>query len=71
MTIGKAPQCAPDAGLGKLIDAIDVLVRPAPDGMAYDHARVARIAAAFMARDSAPIGAARARLTPRAVLESA
>ncbi len=40
----------PDLGLGKLIDAVDVLLRPAPDGIAYDSARLARIAAAFLAK---------------------
>ena len=44
---------APDVGLGKLIDAVDVLIKPAPDGMAYDDARLARIAAAFLAKPSA------------------
>jgi radical SAM family uncharacterized protein len=40
----------PDPGLGKLIDAIDVAIRPAPDGIAFDDARLRRIAAAFLAR---------------------
>ena len=51
--------CAPLAigapGLGKLIDAIDLVLRPAVDGMAHDAARLGRIAAAFLARDTAPI----------------
>ncbi|MBV8756950.1 MAG: TIGR03960 family B12-binding radical SAM protein [Deltaproteobacteria bacterium] len=41
----------PDLGLGKLIDAVDVLIRPAPDGMKLDVARLERIAAAFLAKD--------------------
>ncbi len=41
-----------DPGLGKLIRAIDVVIRPAPDGMPYDDARVARIVAAFLAKPS-------------------
>jgi hypothetical protein len=45
--------CKPDQGLGKLIDAVDVLIRPAPDGMAFDAARLSRIAAAFLARPTA------------------
>ena len=55
LTIGKAPACAPDAGLGKRIDAVDVLIRPAPDGMAFDSARLGRITAAFLAKTSVPI----------------
>ena len=42
----------PDTGLGKLIDAVDVLIRPARDGMAFDVARLERIAAAFLAKPS-------------------
>ena len=45
----------PDLGLGKLIDAVDVVIRPAPDGMTYDAARLARIAQTFAAKTSAPI----------------
>ncbi len=40
----------PDPGLGKLIEAIDLAIRPAPDGIAFDDARLHRIAAAFLAR---------------------
>ena len=32
-----------DVGLGKLIDAVDVVIRPAADGIAYDAARLERI----------------------------
>ncbi|MEP6861082.1 MAG: TIGR03960 family B12-binding radical SAM protein [Deltaproteobacteria bacterium] len=39
-----------DPGLGKLINAVDVLIRPAADGMAHDAARLERIAAAFLAK---------------------
>ena len=42
----------PDLGLGKLIEAVDVLVRPAPDGMRFDTARLERIAAAFLDKRS-------------------
>ncbi len=45
----------PDAGLGKLINAVDVVIKPAPDGITYDAARLERIAAAFLAKTSAPI----------------
>ncbi|MBS1119633.1 MAG: hypothetical protein H6Q90_1861 [Deltaproteobacteria bacterium] len=44
---------AVERGLGKLIDAFDLVIRPAPDGMVFDGARLARIAAAFMARPQA------------------
>ncbi len=44
---------SPDLGLGKLIDAVDVLISPARDGMPFDVARLARIAHAFMAKSSA------------------
>ncbi|MEO6772964.1 MAG: TIGR03960 family B12-binding radical SAM protein [Kofleriaceae bacterium] len=39
-----------DLGLGKLIGAIDILIRPAADGIAYDAARLDRRMAAFMAK---------------------
>jgi hypothetical protein len=42
-------------GLGKLATAVDLVLRPARDGMAFDAARLARIAGAFLARTSAPI----------------
>jgi hypothetical protein len=45
----------PDAGLGKLIDAVDVLIQPAADGIAYDAARLQRLAAALLARPEARI----------------
>jgi len=44
-----------DVGLGKLIDAIDVLIKPAPDGINHDAARLARIASTFVAKETAPI----------------
>jgi radical SAM family uncharacterized protein/radical SAM-linked protein len=43
----------PDLGLGKLISAVDVLLKPAPDGMAHDSARLERIVTAFLAKDTA------------------
>ncbi len=48
-----ANKVAPVPGLGKAIDAVDVIVRPAPDGMVFDHARLSRIAAAFLAKTTA------------------
>ena len=40
----------PDPGLGQLIKAVDVLIRPAADGIAHDSARLERLAAAFIAK---------------------
>jgi radical SAM family uncharacterized protein len=44
-----------DAGLGKLIDAVDVLILPAADGIAHDAARLERITAALLARPEAKV----------------
>jgi radical SAM family uncharacterized protein/radical SAM-linked protein len=55
LTIGAAPAVKTDPGLGKLIDAVDVLIRPAADGMVFDVARLERIGAAFLAKASVPI----------------
>ena len=41
-----------DPGLGKLIQAIDVVIRPAADGMPYEEARVGRLVGAFLAKNS-------------------
>jgi radical SAM family uncharacterized protein len=46
---------APEVGLGKLIDAVDMLLRPAPDGIVYDAARLRRIADAFVAKPHAHV----------------
>jgi hypothetical protein len=40
----------PDPGLGKLIDAVDIVIRPASDGMAFDAARLQRLGAALIAK---------------------
>jgi radical SAM family uncharacterized protein/radical SAM-linked protein len=45
------PASAPS--MGKLIQACDLVIAPAADGMAHDAARLARIAEAFLARDRA------------------
>ncbi|MEO8704493.1 MAG: TIGR03936 family radical SAM-associated protein, partial [Kofleriaceae bacterium] len=50
-----AHACKTDVGLGKLVTSVDVLVKPAPDGMVYDAARLQRIAAAFLAKPSVPV----------------
>jgi radical SAM family uncharacterized protein/radical SAM-linked protein len=50
-----AAPAVPDAGLGKLIDAVDILIQPAADGIAHDAARLERLAAALLARPEAKI----------------
>jgi len=45
----------PDAGLGKLIDAVDILIQPAADGIVHDVARLERIAAALLAKPDVKI----------------
>ncbi len=45
----------PDLGLGKLISAVDLVIQPAADGIAYDAARLERIAAALLARPHAHV----------------
>jgi hypothetical protein len=57
-----------DVGLGKLIDAVDVVIAPAPDGIAHDAARVERIARAFLARDRAEITRAERVIDVRALV---
>ena len=49
-----AKQASPDVGLGKLIDAVDLVIRPAPDGIAFDIARLDRIAAQRSSRSPRP-----------------
>jgi radical SAM family uncharacterized protein/radical SAM-linked protein len=46
---------AGDRGLGKLVTAYDLLVQPAPDGIAHDAPRLRRIADALLARDAVPV----------------
>jgi radical SAM family uncharacterized protein/radical SAM-linked protein len=41
---------SPDIGLGKLIDAVDIAIRPVADGMPHDAARLLRIVDAFVAK---------------------
>jgi hypothetical protein len=45
----------PDVGLGKLIDAVDLVIRPAVDGIAHDAARLERICAAFAGKSHVAI----------------
>ena len=58
----------PDLGLGKLIQAVDVLIRPARDGIVHDAARLQRIAAAFLAKDSAPVARGEKSIDVRALV---
>ena len=53
--VALASRAKPDAGLGKLIDAVDILIQPAADGMVHDAARLARISAALVARSEAKV----------------
>ncbi|MEO8554890.1 MAG: TIGR03936 family radical SAM-associated protein, partial [Kofleriaceae bacterium] len=48
-----------DLGLGKLINAVDVLIRPAADGIAHDPARLERLAAAFLAKPTCLVARAK------------
>src|SRR5690606_2949278 len=57
----------PDLGLGKLIQAVDVLIRPARDGIVHDVARLQRIASAFLAKDSAPVARGEKSIDVRAL----
>ncbi|MDX2091042.1 MAG: TIGR03960 family B12-binding radical SAM protein [Kofleriaceae bacterium] len=45
----------PDRGLGKLIEAVDVVIKPAPDGITHDEARLERITAALLAKAEAKV----------------
>jgi hypothetical protein len=59
---------SPDAGLGKLIDAVDLVIAPAPDGIAHDEARLERIARAFLAKASAPVAREHKMIEVRALV---
>jgi radical SAM family uncharacterized protein/radical SAM-linked protein len=61
-------QAAPDLGLGKLIDAVDLVIQPAPDGIAHDAARLERIAAALLARPTAVIARGDKQIDVRALV---
>jgi len=58
----------PDLGLGKLIDAVDILIQPAPDGISHDAARLERLAAALLAKPSAEIVRGDKRIDVRALV---
>ncbi|MGE0404286.1 MAG: hypothetical protein AB7T06_46685, partial [Kofleriaceae bacterium] len=50
-----SPGARPDPGLGKLIDAVDIAILPASDGMVFDAARIARLGAALVAKREAKV----------------
>jgi radical SAM-linked protein len=57
-------------GLGRLIVASDLAILPAPDGMAFDGARVARIARAFMAQPEVVIARGDKQIDVRGFVET-
>jgi radical SAM family uncharacterized protein/radical SAM-linked protein len=57
-------------GLGKAIGAADYAIRPAPDGIAHDAARLARIAAAFVAKDTAIVAREDRSIDVRALVQA-
>jgi radical SAM family uncharacterized protein/radical SAM-linked protein len=60
----------PDPGLGQLIRAVDIVVRPAADGIVHDAARLERIATAFLAKPTCAVARGERRIDVRAfVLE--
>jgi radical SAM-linked protein len=58
----------PDLGLGKLIDAVDLVIQPAPDGIAHDAARLERIAAALLAKPTALVARGEKQIDVRALV---
>jgi radical SAM family uncharacterized protein/radical SAM-linked protein len=58
----------PDLGLGKLITAVDVVIRPAPDGMLFDGARLDRIAKVFLAKDKAIVARGEKQIDVRSLV---
>ena len=62
------PGPQPALGLGKLIDAVDVVIRPAPDGMTYDAARLQRLAAALLAKPTALVARGEKQIDVRALV---
>jgi hypothetical protein len=63
----RAP-AVPELGLGKLIDAVDLVIQPAPDGIAHDPARLERIAAALLARPTAMVARGDKQVDVRALV---
>jgi radical SAM family uncharacterized protein/radical SAM-linked protein len=65
LVIASGSTVAAVPGLGKWIDAVDIAVHPAPDGIAFDAARLARLAAAFVARPSCEVARGDKRIDVR------
>jgi radical SAM family uncharacterized protein/radical SAM-linked protein len=59
-----------DRGLGKRVRAFDLLIQPAPDGIAFDAARLARIAEVFAARDAAWVARGDRQVDVRRLVET-
>jgi hypothetical protein len=66
--LAPAAPAKPDPGLGKLIDAVDLLIQPASDGIAHDAARLERLAAALLAKPSAEVARGDKRIDVRALV---
>ena len=66
-----AAPAAPDLGLGKLIDAVDLAIQPVPDGIAHDAARLERLAAALLARSEARVARGDKQIDVRAMVIAA
>ncbi len=57
-----------DLGLGKLIQAVDVVIRPAADGIEHDAARVERICSRFRAKPTAIVARGEKSIDVRALV---
>jgi hypothetical protein len=57
-----------DLGIGKLIAAVDLAIKPAPDGIAHDAARLERLATALIARPDAWVARGDKRIDVRALV---
>jgi radical SAM family uncharacterized protein/radical SAM-linked protein len=63
-----AAPAVPDLGLGKLISAVDLVIKPVADGIAHDAARLERLAAALIARPSAIVARGDKQIDVRALV---
>src|SRR5690606_16463904 len=52
------------------IRAYDLVIQPAPDGLAFDQRRLERIAAAFLGRERAPVVRGEREVDVRALVEA-
>jgi hypothetical protein len=58
----------PDAGLGKLIGAVDLVIQPVADGIAHDAARLERLAQVLLARPTAVVARGDKQVDVRAMI---